>query len=35
MVQTVQMNIRVTPEQWARIENAADERGISANQLLV
>ena len=35
MVQTVQKNIRVTPEQWARIENAADKRGISANQLLV
>ena len=35
MVQTVQKNIRVTPEQWERIENAADERGISANQLLV
>ena len=35
MVQTVQKNIRVTPEQWARIENAAAERGISANQLLV
>ena len=35
MVQTVQKNIRVTPEQWERIENAADERGVSANQLLV
>ena len=35
MVQTVQKNIRVTPEQWERIEKAADERGISANQLLV
>ena len=35
MVQTVQKNIRVTPAQWARIETAADERGISANQLLV
>ena len=35
MVQTVQKNIRVTPEQWARIENAANERGVSANQLLV
>ena len=35
MVQTVQKNIRVTPEQWERIETAADERGVSANQLLV
>ena len=35
MVQTVQKNIRVTPEQWTRIENAAAERGVSANQLLV
>ena len=35
MVQTVQKNIRVTPEQWERIEKAADQRGISANQLLL
>ena len=35
MAQTVQKNIRLTPEQWERIEQAADERGISANQLLV
>ena len=35
MVQTVQKNIRVTPEQWERIEKAAGERGVSANQLLV
>ena len=35
MVQTVQKNIRVTPEQWERIEKAADERQVSANQLLV
>ena len=35
MVQTVQKNIRVTPEQWGRIENAAEDRGVSANQLLV
>ena len=35
MVQTLQKNIRVTPEQWERIEKAADERGISANQLLL
>ena len=35
MVQTVQKNIRVTPEQWERIEKAADQRRVSANQLLV
>ena len=35
MAQTVQKNIRVTPEQWERIEKAADERGTSANQLLL
>ena len=35
MVQTLQNNIRVTPEQWERIEKAADERGTSANQLLL
>ena len=35
MVQTVQKNIRLSPEQWERIEKAAEERGISANQLLV
>ena len=35
MVQTVQKNIRVTPEQWESIEKAAGERGMSANQLLV
>ena len=35
MVQTLQKNIRVTPEQWERIEHAADERGVSANQLLL
>ena len=34
MVQTVQKNIRVTPEQWERIERADDERGLSAKQLL-
>ena len=30
MVQTVQKNIRVTPEQWQRIEQAADELAIEA-----
>ena len=35
MVQTVQKNIRLPPEQWERIEKAAEERDVSANQLLV
>ena len=35
MVQTVQKNIRLSPEQWERIEKAAEERDVSANQLLV
>ena len=35
MVQTVHKNIRVTPKQWERIETAADQRGTSANQLLL
>ena len=35
MVQTLQKNIRVTPGQWERIEKEAEERGISANQLVV
>ena len=35
MVQTVQKNIRLSPEQWERIEKAADELEVSANQLLV
>ena len=35
MVQTVQKNIRLSPEQWERIEKAAEEREVSANQLLV
>ena len=35
MVQTVQKNIRVTPEQWMRVEKEADERGVSANKLVV
>ena len=35
MVQTVQKNIRLTPGQWERIEKAAEEREVSANQLLV
>ena len=35
MAQTLQKNIRVTPRQWKRIEKEAEERGISANQLVV
>ena len=32
---TLQKNIRVTPEQWDRIENAARNRDTSANRLVV
>ena len=35
MVQTVQKNIRLSPEQRERIKKAAEEREVSANQLLV
>ena len=35
MPQTIQKNIRVTPEQWKRIEKTARERGISPNRLIV
>ena len=35
MVQTLQKNIRVTPNQWKRIEKEAEERGISANRVVV
>ena len=35
MAQTVQKNIRVTPKQWQRIEQVADQHGTSANQLVV
>ena len=35
MARTLQKNIRVTPEQWKRIENAAEEREVSANRLMV
>ena len=35
MARTLQKNIRVTPEQWNRIENAAKERDVSANRLIV
>ena len=37
MVQTLQKNIRVTPEQWKppRVEKEAHKRGVSANKLVV
>ena len=35
MAWTLQKNIRVTPEQWDRIENAARKRDVSANRLVV
>ena len=35
MVQTLQKNIRVTSEQWDRIEDAAREREVSPNQLVI
>ena len=35
MVQTIQKNIRVTPEQWKRVEKEAGERGVSPNRLVV
>ena len=35
MARTLQKNVRVTPEQWERIENAAKERDVSANRLVV
>ena len=35
MVQTIQKNIRVTSEQWKRIENEAEKREMSPNRLVV
>ena len=35
MVQTIQKNIRVTPEQWKQIENEAGKREMSPNRLVV
>ena len=35
MTRTLQKNIRVTPGQWDRIENAVKEREVSANRLVV
>ena len=35
MTRTLQKNIRVRPEQWKRLEDAARERDTTANQLLL
>ena len=35
MVQTIQKNIRVTSEQWKRIENEAEKREMSPNRMVV
>ena len=35
VTKTLQKNIRVLPDQWDRIEAAANERDLTANQLLV
>ena len=35
MVQTIQKNIRVTPEQWKRVEKEAEKRDISPNRIVV
>ena len=35
MAQSLQKNIRVTAEQWNRIETAAKEQQVSPNQLVV
>ncbi len=35
MAQTVTRTIRVTPEQWERIEKIAEQRDVSANRLVV
>ena len=35
MVQTIQKNIRVTPEQWKRIEQEAERREKSPNRFVV
>ena len=35
MVQTLQKNIRLTPEQWKRIEKEAEKREKSPNRLVV
>ena len=35
MTGTLQKNVRVRPEQWERLEDAARERDMTANQLLL
>ena len=35
MVQTIQKNIRVTPEQWKRVEKEAEKREMSPNRPVV
>ena len=35
MAKTIDRHIRVEPEQWNRIEAAASERRVTANQLVV
>ena len=35
MVQTIQKNIRLTPEQWKRVEKEAESRSVSPNRLVV
>ena len=35
MPKTIQKNIRLTPEQWNRIEKAARKRDVSPNRLIV
>ena len=35
MAQTLQKNIRLTSQQWERIENVARKRDVSPNQLVV
>ena len=35
MVQTIQKNVRLTPEQWMRIEKEAERREKSPNRLVV
>ena len=35
MARTLQKNVRVTPGQWNRIENAARERDVPANRLVI
>ena len=35
MGKSIKKNIRVTPEQWKRIQNEAEKREISLNRLVV